>query len=80
LPQVETDIDSMERERLSPTELCMIIRNALDGLGLMWAGLDGERKRRLEVQLARIGFADVMAKYRGAIERAEEMLAQRQAQ
>jgi hypothetical protein len=80
LPQVESDMLDMKYRRLSPTELCRVIREALDGLGLMHAGLDGERKRRFEATCASLGFSEVMAKYRGAVARAEQMLAQRQAQ
>jgi hypothetical protein len=75
LPMAQANLADMKSRKLSPSELSAIIRQSLDALGLMWAGLGPERRREMEKKLAELGWAEARETHRQAVELAKAMVA-----
>jgi hypothetical protein len=75
LPRAEHFHADLDIRRPSISELSAIIRESVDALALMWAGLELENRTRLEERLAALGWTEVSAKHKRAVERAQGMVA-----
>jgi hypothetical protein len=75
LPEAEHFHADLDIRRLSISELSAIIRESVDALALMWAGLEPENRERLEGRLLGLGWADARAKHQRVVERAQGMVA-----
>jgi hypothetical protein len=75
LPRAEHFHADLDIRRPSISELSAIIRESVDALALMWAGLEPENRERLEERLRGLGWTGICAKHKRVVERAQGMVA-----
>jgi hypothetical protein len=80
LPIAEHYHANLNARRFSITELSAVVRESVDALSLLWAGLSPEHQVEFEKKLIGLGWLDISAKHQRSVQRAQEMLAQRRAQ